>query len=481
MQTIWVAFGNLLSFGFAIVSSAVLSRYLSIEEYGLYKQIIFIYSTLLIVFTLGIPRAYSYFLVNVPLEEGKHVANKITNLLFIMGLSMSCCLYFGSEIIGKIMNSPCLPYQLRIFSIVPALMMPTMGIENILITYKLSFYNTLFVVLSKVFLLISIVIPVLTIKADCTMANLGFVVGSAAICLLSIILSQLPYKNINSRKNHTVGYKTIFKFSIPLFLAGIFAIMLQSVDSFFISRYFGTEVFAYYSNGAMELPFVSMITGATAAVLLPYFSKELKKHDTQEVQRVLSNTISQSAKIIYPLVVFCWFFAYPIMDILYGVQYHQSAIYFRITSIINLFNVMVFAPLIIASGKVSRYAAVNFISTVIAYTLIYFMIQSGIDSEGVNWCSLICKVFNCILMFILIKKILNVRFTKFIPLRNLLVLLISSVLTGIFTYGFINIIRLDSPFVILLTGLFIYFSIYLVIAFRYLDYKNLLTAIIHNK
>ena len=56
-QAMWIGIGSLFSFLFAIVSSAILSRYLTKTEYGTYKQVLYVYTTLQSVFTLGLPLA----------------------------------------------------------------------------------------------------------------------------------------------------------------------------------------------------------------------------------------------------------------------------------------------------------------------------------------------------------------------------------------------------------------------------------------
>ena len=54
-------------------------------EYGTYRQVIYIYSTLLMIFSFGLPGAYSYFLARVPVEEGQAVIRKFSVLFW--GLS----------------------------------------------------------------------------------------------------------------------------------------------------------------------------------------------------------------------------------------------------------------------------------------------------------------------------------------------------------------------------------------------------------
>ena len=84
-QAAWVALGSMFSFAFGIVSSMILSRYFDKVEYGTYKQVLYVYNSLLAIFTLGLPKAYSYFLPRSPLNEAKSLIKKITNLFFILG------------------------------------------------------------------------------------------------------------------------------------------------------------------------------------------------------------------------------------------------------------------------------------------------------------------------------------------------------------------------------------------------------------
>ncbi len=48
--TFLLALANLMSFSVGIITAAILSRYMDVVEYGTYRQVIFIYTTLLVVF-----------------------------------------------------------------------------------------------------------------------------------------------------------------------------------------------------------------------------------------------------------------------------------------------------------------------------------------------------------------------------------------------------------------------------------------------
>ena len=96
-QAAWIAIGSLFSFGFTMVSSMILSRYFSKEDYGTYKQVLYVYHTLLTVFTLGLPKAYSYFLPRVGNLQAKHLISKLTTIFLSSSLKIFA-LFFKSEV-----------------------------------------------------------------------------------------------------------------------------------------------------------------------------------------------------------------------------------------------------------------------------------------------------------------------------------------------------------------------------------------------
>ena len=92
-QAMWVAIGQFCAYAIGIVSPMILSRYFDKGDYGTYKQVMYVYSTLTTVFTFGIPRAYSYFIPRVSLGESRDVIKKITNIFICIGLLFSVLLF----------------------------------------------------------------------------------------------------------------------------------------------------------------------------------------------------------------------------------------------------------------------------------------------------------------------------------------------------------------------------------------------------
>ena len=80
LQALWLALANLLSLSVTLVMQAVLCRYMTTSEYGTYSQVLYVYNTLLAVFSLGLPKAYA----RVSPEEGRDVVRKLNGLFLLL-------------------------------------------------------------------------------------------------------------------------------------------------------------------------------------------------------------------------------------------------------------------------------------------------------------------------------------------------------------------------------------------------------------
>lgn len=473
-QAAWVALGSLFSFGFGIVSSMILSRYFDKGDYGTYKQVMYVYNTFLVVFTLGLPRAYSYFLPRVELRQARNLINKITKLFFILGGIASLLLLVLSSQIAKALSNPDLDMALKIFSIVPFLMLPTMGLEGILATYKKTKFMAIYVIVTRCTMLLCVAIPVLLWEVGYLGAIIGFVVASVVAFVLSLLFKYMPVKNTGNEKC-SISYKEIFHFSLPLMYASIWAIIINSADQFFISRYFGKEVFAEFANGWMELPFIGMITGACATVLSPIFSRLSyeKVNPREEIYPLWMSVFEKSAMLIYPILVYCCCFADIIMSALYGVQYYNAGVYFLIKNVTYFFSIITFAPLLINIGKVKFYSNVFMYGAIILIVL-EFLVSSFLGSAYmVAIISTLCCIGRIFCMLKAVATFFNVRLLQVFPIGMILKIVPFALFISIAVrYAFENII--DSNWVVLLISFIAYFIVYLFYSYVVkIDYVSL--------
>lgn len=477
-QAAWVAVGNLFSFMVGILSPMILSRYFDKADYGTYKQVMYVYNTLLVVFTLGLPKAYAYFIPKFERKFSKDIINKITRIFWALGLAFAVLLYYGSLPISKILANQELDTALKLFAPVPLFLLPTMGLDNICASFQRTRVLALYTITTRIFTVVCTVLPVLIWEGNYLYAILGFDFASLITCLFALyIKNKLTSGSI--QEISTLKLKEILRFSIPLLTASLWGMVISSSTQFFISRYYGNDVFADFSNGFMEFPFVGMIIGAIATVLLPAFSKmDTGEGISQDTLNLWKSSLVKSAKVIFPLLIYSIFFAEVIMTCLYGNQYSTSSYYFIIKNTSGLFYIVPFAPVILAIGKTKDYSRIHMIVAVMI-VLCEFVTAKLSDSPIVL--SIIGELCNIIKILLLIRVISHYAKTDIITLFNFSSL-VRILFCALFAAGITYLITQSivmGKFVKLIVSILAYMISYTIVCrMLKVSYKEFVTAIL---
>ena len=477
-QAAWVAIGSLFSFIVGIVSPMILSRYFDKGDYGTYKQVMYVYNTLLTIFTLGLPKAYAYFIPKYSNEYSRAIINKVTSIFFILGIVFSAFLLLCAGPIASVMKNPDLETALILFSPTPFLLLPTMGLDAIYASFRKTKYLAYYTIFTRVFTVICIVLPVVIFSGDYTHAIIGFDIASLITFVLALYLKTWPIRHEN-HKNTNLTYKEILSFSLPLLYASLWGLIIASSSQFFISRYFGNEVFAEFSNGFMEFPLVGMIIGSISTILLPLFSgldKGVGMSD--DVLSVWNSAMLKSAKLIFPILVFSIFFAGLIMRCMYGDMYSNSSYYFIIKNFSGLFCIIPFYPIILAIGKTKAYANVHMLIAILIVPLEWLACLICDSAIYVAIISELCHILKIGLLMKVIANYANRSIAQLVHPGMLLKLLLLSVLASIFPYIIVNTIVLNK-FLLLFIGFITFIVCYYVLCkFMKVSYKDTVNGII---
>lgn len=480
-QAIWLGLGSLSSFLLTVVSSVVLTRYFPKDDYGTYKQVIYVYQTLLIVFTLGIPKAYSYFLPQVPLEEAKSLITKIRNLFYILGATFSILLFWTSSYISVFLKNPELSFALKVFSPVPFLMLPTMGIESILATYKKTKHVAFYGIITRLVMLVCILIPVILFKVGYIYTIIGFLIASVFSFFLATHLTFLPVKS-NLEVPTKINYHQIILYCYPIFTSTIWGMVISSSDQFFISRFFGTEMFAIFSNGSIELPFIGMIVGATSTVLTPYYSKLVHSKNNDLNKKLLGTWISvfeKTIKISYPILLFFLFFADYIVILFFGVGYVESSNFFIIKLIGNFFTVISFIGIVMAINGNKFYSKVHFYHALLLLPLQYLSILIFNDPTVVLLISVSLRILNTLFLIHFISQHFGFKFLNMFPITLIGKIILPSVII-LFLVRFVILYQIDINVIFkVLIGAFLYSILYLLSCWIFkVEYYSLIKPLI---
>ncbi|MCK4358652.1 MAG: polysaccharide biosynthesis C-terminal domain-containing protein [Candidatus Cloacimonetes bacterium] len=437
----------------------ILSRYFTKTDYGTYRQFWLFGFTLIPIFLLGIPSSITYFIAGA---KSQHQKTAIINS-FIISTAMTVfvgLLFFllRNEFIVIIKNQKLIKFIfpliiLQIFAPMFYLYQP------ILVSLKKYKLVVLISVITSIIILLYVIAIVFTNSSfEIFLPILSIVMVFNAIVIFVIIYS------ISGIKKVTINWQSIknqIVFSAPLGLALFLGIISKQLDKFLVSYFTNSETFAIYANGAVELPFINLITNSVMAILLPEYVRLWKEKNQSRIINIWNNSIIKTATIIVPIMIFSMVMHREIITILFSSKYVNSAIIFFIYLFILPMRLATFGSILIAIGKTK---------TILKYTIIAVVINFVFSIIGFHYCNVSgIAIATVISIYIInigqmyeISKSLNLNFFQLIPSRQLSKILFISFIPAIIIYFlsfshlgiFLNFIIKFSLFFIIYGGIY---------------------------
>lgn len=456
-QALWLSIGQFSSFALAFVSAAILSRYFDKSEYGTYKQILYVYGTLQTVFTIGLPSVFAYFIPRLNEGQGKTLINSLNRLFLLLGLLFSMALFFLSTPIANLLNNPELAKGLKYFAPFPLFTLPTLGVEGIYTAIRKTKYIAYFQSASKLLMLLSLTLPVIIFHGTYIMAIIGWGVASFIIFLIAMYMKNRPYTKIKKELVPNM-YKSIFNYSFPLMGASLAGVLLNSSDQFFISRYYGNKVFAEYSNGAISIPIIGMIAGSVKSVILPLLSKANSEGTMKETIGVYNRAVVKSVTLVFPIILFCMFFAKELVVFVYGAQYEVSKTYLQYFMIREFFLVIPYLSVILALGLSKIYFYMHLVGAILVWTVDFIIVSINLPPEMIVLVRSSFAILSAFFIFIYIYKKTKINLISSHLIKSIITILLHCTIALVFVYMLKNWLLSDwkEIFILIISGILFY-------------------------
>lgn len=432
-QALWLGLGQIGTFAVTFLSAAILSRYLDKEDYGTYRQILYVYVTLMSIFTVGLPSVFSYFIPRLNTNQQKTLISSLNKIFLILGALFSVTLYVLSSPIAELLKNPELAIGLKIFSPFPLFTLPALGVEGIYTALRKTKSVAIYQVFSRTLMLILIVLPVILFEADYKLAVIGWGIASFITFLVAMYMKNKPYVKIDKELIPNM-YKTIFNYSLPLMGAFIAGFFISSADQFFISRYYGTEAFAEYSNGSLSIPIVAVVAASIKSVLVPIFSKADNEGTISDAVQVYVNAVNKSINLVFPVIIYAVFFAKVIVVIIYGSKYEASSSYMRYHLIRDFLEVLPYFSVFLALGMSRIYLYMHIVGAFYVWIFGFIVVKSGLDASMIVLVRTMFYVFCTIFAMIYLYKKKNINLLPKEILKQIFIVLVHSSICAYLTF-----------------------------------------------
>ncbi len=348
-KALTLASGRGLTTLVGLVSVMVLARLFTKQDYAAYRQTLLSYQVLEPFVRLGLPGALLYFLA-VEKRRSRGVLTENMLMLAAGGAAISLFLAAGgSRLLAVWFDNPALALTLLVFAPYPLVVLPARAFEACLVAQNRITTAAVYNVTSRLVILAAVLVPVLLVRT-LTTAVAGLTIGSVCMGLIAL---GLMFRACGEGPAYptAAGMRSQLSYGIPVGLAVLVTRVGRDLDKVLVSVLCGPAVFAVYVNGAMEIPFVAVITGSVISVLVVDYVALHAEGRSDEIIRLFRTATVKCGLGLIPLMFLLFVTARDVMRILYGPAYVDSAGVFQIYLLLLPARTLTFEALLRATGN----------------------------------------------------------------------------------------------------------------------------------
>lgn len=416
----------------SLVQTMILSRIMSLTEYGVYSQLLIVISIVTTFSNLGLNNAVNYFYNRC---EEKREKTKYIDVIFALtigvGIIGAIIIFALRGVIADYYKSPII-MGLMIYIVLRPMF------ANII-----ALYQSLYISVGKARVIA--IRNFLISLAQVIFVPLSFYISKDITAMLIVQLSldviQLIYfgfdffrkeLKINPIKFDKTIVKEIFKYAIPMGLALMMGTLFKESDKLVIAKLMDTESLAIYTNMSKQLPF-EFIALSFTAVITPAIVKFYYNNDMKSVVNIWSNYMEFgyiSTWILCAGAIVC---SKELLVFLYSEKYIAGLNIFIIYLIVEMFRYTYFGMILSATGH-TKYILNSSIISLIANMIFNIVFYKFFGMIGPAIASLLCVIIMGAFQLNKSCKILNENVFKVIRVKKMIITLIQIVITGIICY-----------------------------------------------
>lgn len=416
-----------------LLISVFLSRFLiDKNSLGQLLQIIFV-SSILVTLISGMPLSLNFFYGKYSeLEKKRSLFVKFFITLSLTSILFCVIIFFLKSVISSsFKNEAFESYIYIILSFFFIKLLNTIFPNYHYLTNKLNKYLILYVITTLVLV-------------GCFSYNYvleNYSIRNILVQLLCIEFFRLlinffiiSKKDINIR--FLIFNRSEYIYILTITTGVMFGAFNLYIDKYLVSILLNPTEFVFYQNGAINLPFVNIITSSLFIALIPVFAEMNVKNKIKELAFETKKAIVKSSFFLMPILIYCFFEAIPLIKFLYGDDFEVSGGVFQIYLLRYTLSVMAFSVFMGSIGLEKRSNFIIFLSAIIGLALNIVLISTyGII--GAAWAIVIASLSTIAISFYYINKKLNLNISDYFPIRTYLNIIFISVLIYLPFY-FIN-------------------------------------------
>jgi len=421
-RTAWVGASKSVGFLFVFLANIYLARTLSQKHFGLYQQGWLFIHTSLPILLLGIPQALNYLLPPASQEKTRQYIHAFFLLLFFTGLVTSLLALSVPGFLAGLIGNPELSILIPVIGLYIFVFLPFNLLEPLLIlktrVRELFLWSVL---LNLLFILI--------ILWGGKIKSLEKIFTALAVLALvkMIIASQrtLALYGPGSWRIPRTLWSPLLRYLSILAGISLVDIFTMDIDKYVVSHFLGSEKYALYSVGAIEIPVITLLIGSVTAVVMPEMTRFLSLDKKDEVIRLLHRSMEKLAFVILPLFIYCALTAGFYIPFFFGERYQASIAIFCIYLVLMPIRILNNHPYLISAG-LQRYALYARILDIFINFILGIILIRWIGLWGPAVSTVLASYIHKVYQTAIMSKHLGLKMDKIYPWKQFLRILVST-------------------------------------------------------
>jgi O-antigen/teichoic acid export membrane protein/cellulose synthase/poly-beta-1,6-N-acetylglucosamine synthase-like glycosyltransferase len=317
----WMMLARSFSFALAFAVPLLLVRRLSQTEFGLYKQIVLVVTTGVMILPLGVFMSAYYFL---PRERARRPQVVFNILLFNLTVGLAACLplILRPQLLAALLNNPELVALAPLVGIALLLWINSSTLEAVAVANQELKLATVFIIadqLVKAVLLLSSAILFGTVRA----VVIAMIAHGAFQCALLFGYMRSRFGAF-WRGFEFVTLRAQLAYALPLGVAAVVGGLYLYLDNYFVSYRFSPAEYAIYATGCFNIPLVDLLTASVNSVMIPRVSQLQSAGARREIVVLVARMTRKLAAFTLPLYFFLLVMAREFIVTLFTTNYLAS-------------------------------------------------------------------------------------------------------------------------------------------------------------
>jgi len=435
-NSIFLTVFKLLTTLVGIVITMILSKNLSLDEYGTYSQGNLIGTVGTSILILGLSDAVNYYFSRF--ESDREKCNKYLSTILIIELIVGT---IGFIVIAS---------SYHLFSVY----FKNVALQNIVIwvaavpmlTNLINIFQILFIATKKakqvaIKNFIIAILKIVVVSIACFFVK-NIIIIFASILFIDIV--QVLYFYISLRRDGIeLRFKffdpsiiiKILKYSIPIALYVFLNALFKDIDKMIVGGLTSTEDFAVFSNVSKALPF-DILSVSLLTLMIPAVTKNVINDNHEAIEKLYKNYFLIAALSTWTLGLTAIITSKDMILFLYGDSYlsgNNIFVMYILVDLVKIFN----CYLIISAKKKGLVLALTSLGSLVINILLDYLLFMWFGMIGVAIATLIVTVLNNFIILLIsrhyfsfrVSKIINFNFIIFFGLESILVFKILHLLT----------------------------------------------------